>query len=394
MPGRCLLMEGIKRNIRLFHVYMFLNRLEMWEPIVVLLVLSRGFSLTQYALLDSLWYLSTLVFEIPTGAVTDRYGKRISLLISALTQSASFLLLAFGRSFLLLALSNVLWGFASSFETGTSSAFIYDSLKQVNREGEYRRVMGRNTTLVFLASALGSIVAGLLGGIDLTIPIVITAAIPLLTSPLILLFREPEVADAPEPTYLRHIRQSTRYVLGRRTVALLLLYAAIVGAFVWAMRDFYQPLLDSYGISVQAIGMLYLLFKLCCSAGAHFADPISKRIGQAAIYLIPACLVVSASCMGWLTAPWAVGFIFVIFFVEGFSYPVLDAMIGKRIPSGKRATIISLGSVLSCLMSSALNPVLGYIGDAFSLRTVFWVLALGTLIAMSAVLGSLRRETV
>ena len=385
-------MRAMQRNIRLFHAYMFLNRLEMWEPIIVLLILGRGFSLTQYALLDSIWYLSTLVFEVPTGAVTDRYGKRVSLLISALTQSVSFALLAVGRSFLVLAVSYVLWGFASSFETGTSSAFIYDSLKRMNRESDFRKVVGRNTTLVFLASAVGSVLAGLLGGIDLAIPIIVTAAIPILTSPLILIFREPDVADERAPSYSKHIGQSIRYVREHKVVALLMLYGAIVGAFVWAMRDFYQPLLDSFGIPVEAMGLLYLLFKLCCSAGAHFADSICRKVGRASIYLIPAVMVIAVSCMGVLVTPWVVGFILAIFFVEGVHYPVLEELLGKRLPSGNRATILSLGSLVSCLISSAVNPVLGWIADTSSLQRVFQVLGVVTLASMVWLLRSLRRR--
>ena len=107
------------------------------------------------------------------------------------------------------------------------------------------------------------------------------------------------------------------------------------------------------------------------------------------IYLISVCFVISLFCMGFLVTPWALSFIFVFFFVDGFYYPVLDDLINKRIPSGKRATIISLGSALSCLMSCAVNPVLGQIADIFSLQTTFKVLGLGVLICLSLVLALL-----
>jgi MFS family permease len=99
----------MRSNIRLFYAYIFLNRLDIWLPIVVLFVQDRGFSLAQYTTLDAVWYVSTLVFEIPTGVVTDRYGKKASLLVAAALQSFSLFILAIAKTFLLMIVSYVLW---------------------------------------------------------------------------------------------------------------------------------------------------------------------------------------------------------------------------------------------------------------------------------------------
>jgi len=80
-------MRETQSNVRLFQIFAFLNRLELWDAVYVLFLLDRGFSLAQYGILDSLWYVGTLLFEVPTGALTDRYGKRISLFLSVLSQS-------------------------------------------------------------------------------------------------------------------------------------------------------------------------------------------------------------------------------------------------------------------------------------------------------------------
>jgi MFS family permease len=385
-------MPEMQLNIRLIYVYLFLNGLEMWLPITVLLLQDRGFSLTQYTILDAVWYASTLIFEVPTGVVTDRYGKRISLLIASFFGSGSLFILAFAQSFLSIFISYALWGFASSFETGTYDALVYDSLKQIDREGDYRRVRGRITTLAILAGALGSVTAGYLGSIELALPIIVTASIALLTSPLILLLTEPQVPDVREPSHLLHIKESTRYISHHRLVALLILYLSIVATAVWGLHEFYQPLLNSFGIKVKTIGLLYLSFRLCGVAGAYFSDSIYRVVGKASVYFIPLCFVISVFGMGSFVARWVIGFVFVIYFVEGLHYPILNDLLNKNLPAGKRATIISLGSVLSCLMGCVGYPALGRIADVFSLQTTFMVLGFGFLVCMSLTLAFLRRE--
>ncbi len=387
-------MDRMQRNVRVFYFYIFLNRLEMWLPVIVLFLLHRGFSLTQYAIVDAVWYISTLAFEIPTGVITDRYGKKVSLLLGASFQSLSLFILAFGNSFPLLILAYVLWGFASSFETGTHAALIYDSLKQTKREEEYRKVMGRIRTLAIIAAAIGSVLAGYLGGIELRWPIISTAGVALLLGPLILLFTEPEVAEEREPSHLLHIKESIRFVVHRRLVALLIFYSSILGTAIWALYIFYQPLLSSFQVPVEGIGLLYLFFRLFAAAGAHFSDSVYRKIGRPSIYLIPTCFTLAVLSLGFWAEPGVIGFIFAIYFIDGLYYPIISDLLNRNLPSGKRATIISLGSVLACLMGAVLYPALGRIADLFSLQMVFQVLGFLLLLSMAPVLGLLKRESI
>jgi MFS family permease len=386
------LLPRMERNVRLFYVFMFLNRLDLWFAIIQLFFLDRGFSLTQYTVANSVWYLSNLVFEVPTGALSDRLGKRPSMLIALLSLSLSCFILALGRSFATVVASYVLWGFSASFETGTYTAFLYDSLKQLGREGDFRGVMGKVRSLTIVAAALGSVAAGYLGTISLDVPIVVNGSIPLLLCPLVLFFAEPEVSEARAPTYLLHIRESLRYVYRHRLVASLVLYCAIMGAAVWALYSFYQPLLDSLSFTVGSIGLLYALFRLVSTAGAYLSDAIYQAVGELSVYLVPLCLVVSVLCLGCLASPWVVGLIAFNFFISGFYLPVISDLLNQNLSSGKRATIISLSAVLSSLLSAAVDPALGLVADAFSLQATFRIAGLGILVGMSLVLPFLRGE--
>jgi MFS family permease len=337
-------MRDVRFNLRLFQLFAFLDRLEMWDAVHVLYLLQRGFTLAQYSILDTLWYVGTLAFEVPTGAITDRYGKRLSLLAAVLIQALAFGLMVLGRSFPTMMVSYLLWGLASSFETGTFAAFLYDSLREVDGEDQYERWMGQTNSIAILASALGGALAGLLGGIHLAVPLVATAVIALLLVPLALIFREPQIEVMTEPSYTLHIKESFRYASRNRLVTLLLLYSAVMGAAIWALHIFYQPLLDSYGISVQGIGLLYLCFKLSAAAAAHIAHAWHRALGKAALYVVPLVLALSVLGMGLSSMPLALLLVFVPFVIDGLYQPIVSALLNQNLPSGKRATIISLGS--------------------------------------------------
>ncbi len=379
-------------QVRRFQLFAFASRLELWQAVHVLFLLQRGFSLAQYGLLDTMWYVGSVLFEVPTGALADRLGNRASLLLALVSQALSFTLIAVARSFWAMAAAFLLWGLASAFETGTYSAFLYDSLKEAGREGDYGVVYGRTATLQILASALGAVIGGYLGGIQLQVPLWASAGIPLLLCPLVWSFREPQVERAVEPTYALQISESVRYVAQRPLVSVLLFYWAMMGAVVWALRIFYQPLLDSYGVPVPWIGALYLGLNLCMALGSQASAAAAGRRGVATLYGAPLAVTMAVLGLGGVVSPWAIGFIFVIFFMEGLYGPVLNALLNKNIPSGKRATIISLAMLLSCLISTVVNTPLGKIGDVVSLQAAFVVIGVGTLVGMGLIVARLRRE--
>ena len=385
-------MASLRRNIRLFYPYTFLNRLDMWLPIMTLFVLNRGFSLTQYAIVDAMWYVSTVIFEIPTGIVTDRYGKKASLLIAAAVLSLSLFIVVSTHSFALLVVGYILWGFANSFETGTTQALLYDSLKQVDEEERFRRVLGRVRSIAILAGALGCLAAGYLGAIDLGLPVLVTAGIALGLCPMILFFKEPAISDEREPDLRGHLVASACTIWHRRVILWLSLYGAVLGTVVWGLYIFYQPYLVSFGIPIERIGIFCLFFKLTAVAGAHVADDLYKRFGKLSVYLAPLLFMGGVFGMGFFVTPWAIGFIFVIFFTAGFYYPIVSDLLNKCLPSDKRATIISLGSALSCLMGAVSYPLLARLTEIFSLQMTFKVLGLGILFTMSVVLLALRKE--
>ena len=253
---------------------------------------------------------------------------------------------------------------------------------------------GRISAIAILASALGSVLAGQLGSIDLALPIILTACVTLLLIPLIFSFREPDVSDAREPSYTLHIRASLRYALHHKLVGLLLLYSAVIGTAIWGLYIFYQPLLTNFGISVEGIGLLYLIFRLTSAVGAYLSDTIYTRVGSVIIYLIPLGFTISVISMGLLVTPWVVCLILVNFIISGFYFPILRDLLNQNLPSSKRATVISLGSVMSCLLSSIVYPLLGRIADLTSLQMTFKVLGLGILVCMTIILPLLRRETI
>lgn len=82
----------------------------------------------ELVLLGTIYELSILVFEIPTGVVADLYSRKWSVVISFIVVGAAFVASAHADVYWILVASQILLGFGSTFVTGAETAWITDEL--------------------------------------------------------------------------------------------------------------------------------------------------------------------------------------------------------------------------------------------------------------------------
>ncbi|MDE0330630.1 MAG: MFS transporter, partial [Nitrospinae bacterium] len=74
-----------------FSLYGFLKNQTYFEPFLILAFLEKDLSFFQIGILIGFREVCINIFEIPSGAVADLYGRRRSMIFSFLAYIASFL---------------------------------------------------------------------------------------------------------------------------------------------------------------------------------------------------------------------------------------------------------------------------------------------------------------
>ncbi len=77
-----------------------------------------GVSLANIGVLKSFQFLSWFVFEIPSGYISDRYGRIRVFKISVVMFSIAYFLIAFSKDFYLLAIAEFIYGIAFAINSG------------------------------------------------------------------------------------------------------------------------------------------------------------------------------------------------------------------------------------------------------------------------------------
>lgn len=362
-------------NILKLYLYFFLGRLNMWMVISVLYLLNRGFSMTQITLLGSVFWLVLVLFEIPTGSVADKVGRKASLMCACVLSSIGMIYFGISKTFVSVLISYIIWAIGVTFESGAASAFLYDSLKEMGREEEYTKFMGGAMSISFISASIGAVAAGFLGSIQLNVPILLNGGITIIMFFITLTFKEPEITRTSEP-YLRHVKSSIQYASKHPQVRSIILYYALVFSILWILQVFYQPYLKNLGFVVGYIGIIYFLMKLVGAAASAMSAKFKDYVGEWTwLKLLPFVLAGSIFFMGMSTTRIGVSFIFVNSFLHAISTPIISAYVNKRIPSEKRATILSLMSLVNSFAMIFTEPLLGHSVDLFGLGTTFHIAA-------------------
>ena len=211
-----------------------------------LFLIDAGLPLAQVFLVNALFSVGLVVFEIPTGVVADTLGRRVSYLASvavlALTTGLYLIAAQAGAGFLVFGAVSVLMGLGFTFYSGALEAWLVDGLKSMGDDHRLDSVFARGQQVTGAAMFIGTIVGGFLGQVDLAVPFVVRCGL------LVIVFAiasslMTEVGFVPKELTLREIPEQLRkqtavgIAEGWRQpgLRLLMLSASIRGIFFgWA----------------------------------------------------------------------------------------------------------------------------------------------------------------
>jgi predicted MFS family arabinose efflux permease len=371
-------------------------------PVMVLLALSRGLSLTEIGFVFSLQGLVVLFLELPTGGLTDALGRRPVLILASLVGVASMGLLYVADTVALFAAVMILQGVFRALDSGPLEAWYVDATLAADPSAEMEHGLSAGSTVLSLAIALGALVSGVLVALH---PV---EAIPALALPLLVAFGLGIVNVVAIVALMREVRKarglkavgaSVRAVpsvvgdgigllRGSRVLAALVAVELFWGfAMVTFESLFPIRLSEILGDTDQAaavMGPVSSLAWFAAAAGAAGVVLLSRRIGvarsAAALRIAQGATVV---VMGVLAGPIGVVTAYLACYVaHGASNPMHMTLLHREVDGPHRATVLSLNSMVSQPAGALGAILLSALADGTSISTA--MIVGGIICAMAA----------
>ncbi|HEV8468064.1 MAG TPA: MFS transporter [Candidatus Limnocylindria bacterium] len=335
---------------RLFTVQALLMFI-LWVPIWVVFLQRKGLGLSQIGVLEGFAWVLTAALEVPSGAIADRFGRKASIAMGAFLYSvAMFLILseALSPAFLL---GYALWNSSTAFVSGADSALLYDSLKAGGRTSEAAKQTGRYTAIQQASQGIASVVGAAIATIDMTLCFTICGLGGLAATALVLTAKEPprHADDGQSPLgYWNNLRTAIGIAARRPIVrALLVLNAAILVVPLVVYYVLLQPYAIGVGLPLASLGIVVLAVQISTVAASWLAHIVAGR--WALTTIVPAGVAVilgATSVLAAVPSIPSIALMLAVALVPALVGPLLSARLNDLIPSGQRATILSLGALL------------------------------------------------
>lgn len=354
---------------RLFAVQALLAFI-LWVPIWVVFLQQKGLNLTQIGLLEGVAWTISAFLEVPTGAIADRWGRKASIAMGAsLYALAMFLILAEALSPAFL-LGYALWNSSLAFVSGADSAILYDSLKADGRAAEAAKQTGRYAAIQQASQGIASLAGAAIATIDINLCFVISGLLGLAAAGLVLTVHEPPRANEDGEEYLgywRNIKTAVRVAARRPAVrALVLLNATILVVPLIVYYVLLQPYAIGVGLPLAALGVVVIGIQVSTVLASWLAHRTTAYVDlRSIVALALVVFVVTAALLAVLPSIPSLGLMLAIAVVPTLLTPLLSARLNDLIPSGQRATILSLGALLFELGLAIAMPLLLSFADRF-----------------------------
>ncbi|MCX7031385.1 MAG: MFS transporter [Spirochaetes bacterium] len=368
---------SIERNIPKNYPYTFLSGTRLSEAIWMLYLAFRGMSLVQIGLIESVFHVTSLLMEVPTGIIADRFGRRTSRLLGRLMAMLGTLLMVVSGSFWGFAVAFVFTALSFNLESGAGDALVYDSLVQCGKQDRYTRVKGRQEVAWQAAQIVSLVVGGIIATFDYTLAYLLTLGIEAVSLVVCLTFEEPRIgATNPKgqrPGFVRHVTGSFRVLHENRGILVYILFIEGFGIFCTTLHFYFQNFLKSRGYVEWQIGTVLALSSLAGMLGAALAHRLEKRLGKRLLVSLSPFVALAAFALIAFTGL-EIPAMILRAAVEGILYVSFSDSINRLIPSEHRATLLSFESMSFSVMMIFLFPVIGAVADRMGFKIAFTVI--------------------
>jgi MFS family permease len=376
----------VNRNIKLLYGFSFFDQFMIVIAVWVPYLATQGIGMRQFMELQAVFAVVILCGELPSGLLSDLWGRKKTLLLGSVLKAVSFSLLPMWGGYEGFLFYHLTMGIALSMISGGDVALLYDSYLAAGGERSSGTAVLGNARL---AAQTGTTVSALLGAAVVTLSYghllwanAILSWIPVL---LVLAVTEPpSVQDRGKKRYegLKEIVSTTLVRDAATRLVFLNKVAWGAGGLVmfWVNQKYWQE----SAVPLAWFGVLLAGYGLIAGLAGRAAPLAGTRYGRRPLFTVVGLLPIvayfgMASFLGWpgillgILAPVGRGLGEVLF---------LEAL-NQRISSAFRATVNSMANLGIRASFCLLGPLVGYGIDRAGLP--FVLSALGVLFSIAFV---------
>ena len=337
-----------------FLIYYILSQFLALGGIWIIYLTYRGLSLTQIAFIDIIFFGAIFLFEIPTGIIADKFGRKASLFLAGIIKAAGVLMFAFSTTFTGFMFSYFIWGVGITLSSGAEEAWLFDEIKRTQLEkgnedfGDYyQKIMGYLMAGASISAAIAVTVGGLIAEIDLIIPIVITSAAFLISGFWALSIEE--VLEENKEKTSKKTKEAFLRIFTIDVFPLTFLFI-FISALVMSLVFWIQAYLDFESVDYGLIGIILGVSILLTSVSSSISSRVTSKTKYLTFVTLSLLIGLTFIIMSIMPIIGVVIGYYIIRMSNTVIQPYFSRLFNSKIETKNRATAISILSSMSTIL--------------------------------------------
>ena len=363
------------------------------SAIYVTYLINNGLNLLEVNIVNAAYFITLFVFEIPTGAFADIFGRKKSFIIACTLMCVSMFVYGCSSTFTGFIIAEVLAAIGSTFRNGAFQAWFVDSMEHHGHNGEFTRIFGRETIIRQVGGGLGAIIGSFLTLINPAFPWFFGGMVMAITTMYAHHIMREDYFIRSEFSWKKGLSSmkeiaisSFHYGKNHKAVQFILIVTGLQIYVVQPINMYWQPFFNEHGVGTQYLGFIFAGMMLSLAFGGHLVSKIDCKGKEKRMiiwsYIIVGIMIFIVSTITNLPA---IILLFILHEIpRGAWTPLIDSYLQKRIPSNERATISSFCATTPHIGGAIGLGVSGLIAEHFGITTS-WIIS-GIVLTIGAIL--------
>ena len=362
--------RAVMKRLLPLYVGKFFLSFVLWYSIEKLFIRSIGIDNFGISLIAIVLLISSILTEIPSGIIADRWSRKGSMVLAGLFLGISSLMAGASDNIFMYATAVTIWGLHDAFSSGTGAAMIYDTLlEEQGHARNFNRALGLYETLGGVALIISNFLGGWIGEHSLLLTFNLTIIPVAMSMVCHLIYKDAKISREVADEKL--IKHTFKCVFKSKSLLWLMTAIMIVFCIQKMNREAYQLWYIALSAPAIVFGIAGSFIEGLGGLGGSLVKYLSsKQINIVlSILLGLASLALSVGSNLWITIAAQV----LIAVVSGALLFHFTAQIQHQLPSRYRT---GSGSVINAVGRIVLIP-LTFVFGVLSNQSVFiagWML--------------------
>ncbi|MEZ5282642.1 MAG: MFS transporter [Acidimicrobiales bacterium] len=379
-------MSTVSANLAWYRRHQLLAGAMFWVPTMMLFLID-GFGLAAALRLQAVYYAAVVVMEVPSGWLSDRFGRVLTLRVVAVAWAGAYSMFLLG-DLAAVVLGQVLLAAGYAFLSGTDVTFHLESLEAEGRAAEFAQREASSRQGLLYVSAVSALLGGALAMADLRLPFVLSLVFAIAQLVVAMQFVEVPAERDQSPSFRADIARSAArlkdpllawvglYMISQ--VVAVHLVAELTPAY---LTDVFGATTDATEWAALSTGVIAAVVATVAALSLKGLPATVGRLGLAAVLLLLAAVpLVVMGAMAVVAAGWVLPLLTLRRVQAAASSVLVPAVVAAHVDAKSRATLLSMLSLAGRLSYMAVLLLLaGSAGDQLGRSLWLATAAIGVL---------------